>query len=707
MVTEQRINPQSTFPTIVEILRSRVVNQSIKQIDTFLLDKDGEKASLTYGALDQQARAIGAVLQASCLPGDRVLLLLPPGLAYIAAFFGCLYAGVIAVPAYPPRINRSLSRLQAIVTDAQATLALTTNSILSHVQHRFNEAPELKRLRWLESTSIEGNMGNEWRMPGITGDTLAFLQYTSGSTAAPKGVMVTHANLLHNSSLLYSSCGHSSESHMVSWLPPYHDLGLVFGVVQPLYGSFPVTLLSPFAFAQHPLRWLEAVSAFKATTTSAPTFAYDLCVDKVTPEQLKSLDLSSLQIALIGVERVRRATLERFAATFGPCGLRKNIFNVCYGLAEATLDVTFSQKGKAPIIYSVQKTGFEQNRVIVAEPAHEGSVELVSCGRVVGEQRIIIVDPHTGNQCQPEEIGEIWASGSSIAQGYWNRPEETQKTFRAYVQGHRDGPFLRTGDLGFISEGEIFVTGRIKDLIKIRGRNHYPQDIELTVEQSHPVLRSGCSAVSSIDIQEEERLVVVQEVKRHYQEVDLERSIEAIRQAVVHEHEVTPYAIALIRHGSILKTSSGKIQHYACKAAFLNDTFPFLKTVIFNDIPYDESQHTLTLDTLLEAEEDARRSLLESYLREQAAHYLRTRPSEIDTQTSLSFLGFDSLSGLELKGDIEDAFGVILPAGYFPLGPNISTLTTEILAQLPESLFSPEAALRPTANQSSEYPLSV
>lgn len=557
--------------TFVDLLCYRAQHQSDQTAYIFLQDGETEGDSLTYKELDRQARAIAARLQSLEVKGSRALLLYPAGLEFIAAFFGCLYAGVVAVPAYPPRRNQNMSRLQAIVASSQATIALTTTSLLGNIEGRFAEEPELTKLRWLVTNNIASDQAVAWQEPKVSRDTQAFLQYTSGSTGTPKGVMVSHGNLLHNSASIHKCFVHTPNSQGVIWLPLYHDMGLIGGVLQPLYGGFPVTLMSPVNFLQQPLRWLQAISRYKATTSGGPNFAYDLCIRKITPQQRVSLDLSSWEVAFTGAEPVRAETLDCFAATFKSCGFRKEAFHPCYGMAETTLLVSGSLKTAPPLVHQVDGAALEQNRVVATAGNRESTRAIVGCGQSWLDQKIVIVDPETLTVCPSDKVGEIWVSGLSVAQGYWNRPEETEQTFHAYLADTGEGPFLRTGDLGFLQDGELFVTGRIKDVIIIRGQNHYPQDIELTVEKSHPALRPGCGAAFAVEVKGEERLVVVQEVERSYlRKLNLNEVVENIRRAVAAEHALQVYATVLVKTGSIPKTSSGKIQRHTCRSGFLS-----------------------------------------------------------------------------------------------------------------------------------------
>ena len=562
------------YSTILDILHDRSQNLPNQTAYTFLPDGETESGSLTYQQLNTQVRAIAAHLQSFISPGDRILVVYPytAGLEFIASFFACICAGAIAVTSNPPLNNDAIAKLQERVESSQPKAILTTESFLQEIQAKLAKnpdlAPKLNQLPWIATDQISFSEAPHWVKPKIDQDTLAFFQYTSGSTGKPKGVMVTHSNILHNSEIIYQSFEHTPESQGVIWLPMFHDMGLIGGVIQPLYGGFPVTLMSPVALIQKPIRWLEAISQYKATTSGGPNFAYDLLSRQVTPEQLKSLDLSSWSVAFSGAEPVRAATLERFAETFAPCGFRTEAFYPCYGMAETTLYISGGTKTKPPIVKYVDAEALAENRVVVGG---EKSRAVVSCGWGWLGDEIVIVDPESYAPRSEAEVGEIWISGAGVGRGYWNQPEETEQTFNAFLADK--GPFLRTGDLGFLQDGELFITGRIKDVMILWGRYRYPQDIELTVERCHPALRSGCGAAFSVEAEDDERLIVVQEVERSYlRQLNVEEVVGAIRQAVAEEHTVEVYAITLLKTGSIPKTTSGKIQRRACRSQFLEGT---------------------------------------------------------------------------------------------------------------------------------------
>ncbi|MEI2579696.1 fatty acyl-AMP ligase [Scytonema sp. PRP1] len=578
--------------SLVDILIYRAQHQPEQTAYTFLGDGDKETARLTYQELDRQARALAAYLQSLGATNERALLVYPPGLEFVSAFFGCLYAGVIAIPVNPPRPNRSVSRLQAIVVDASASIALSTESFIDTIKRQITENPNLAKLNWVATCTIADERSSAWQGSTASSDTLAFLQYTSGSTGKPKGVMVSHKNLLSTSADIDCRWEHNSESVMVTWLPTFHDMGLIYGVLQPLYKGFPVHMMSPLSFIKRPYLWLKAMSRVRATHSCAPNFAYDLCVRKVAPEQRATLDLSNWGVAVNGSEPVRADVLRQFAQTFEPCGFKMTSFCPGYGLAEATLKVTTVRKGDLPTFYKVDAEALEQNQVIEATESQEKAYTLVGCGYSEIDAKIVIVNPKELTCCAPSEVGEIWVSSASVAGGYWRYPEETEKTFHAYLKDTGSGPFLRTGDLGFLKNGELFVTGRIKDVIIIRGSNYYPQDIELTVEQSHPALRAGCGAAFAVEVQSQERLVVVQEIERSYlHKLDVDEVVGNICQALKAEHELEPYATVLLKTGSLPKTSSGKIQRQTCRTQFLEKTLDYEHLVFGGGFLKEESSN--------------------------------------------------------------------------------------------------------------------
>ncbi|HEV2344044.1 MAG TPA: SDR family NAD(P)-dependent oxidoreductase, partial [Actinocrinis sp.] len=591
---------QAAARSFVDTLSLRAAQQSDQIAYRFLVtgDADGEIDQITFGELGRRARAVGGWLQERGFAGSRALLLYPPGLEFVRGYMGCLFGAVVAVPCPAPlsgQIRRALPRLRRLVADAGAEVVLTTGPILAALRAAADEVPELAALTWVATEEIPDDAHAAWRDPGLGPDSIAFLQYTSGSTSAPRGVMVSHGNLLDNQRVIAEALGHTSQrlaAHsgdlLVSWLPVFHDMGLIAGVLQPTYIGRTGTLMSALHFLQQPERWLTAVSTFRPHMSGGPNFSYELCVRRATPQLLERLDLSTWRVAFNGAEPVRAATLRRFAEAFAPAGFRSEAFYPCYGLAEATLMVSGGDVETAPAIGPAPA----QNPVEPeAGPGTGRERELVSCGRP--RMTVVIADPELGVPCADGEVGEIWVGGASVAAGYWNDPAKTDETFNARLADGRSG-FLRTGDLGFLRDGELYISGRRKDLLIIDGRNHYPQDLELTAEMAHPAVRPGCVAAFSVGNQDGgtdgggadgERPVLVAEVAA---QADAETgTIEtAIRRAVSEEHGLALRDVVLIQPGGIHKTSSGKIQRSATRKAYLEGTLALL------DLPKDEPQPT-------------------------------------------------------------------------------------------------------------------
>jgi amino acid adenylation domain-containing protein/FkbH-like protein len=664
---------------------------------TFLEDGETNEISLTYGQLELEARKIGHLLQSRGATGERVLLIYPQGLDYIAAFFGCLYAGAVAVPIYPPRPNRGLLRVQTIIEDSKAALALTTSDIESKLQTSIKDVAGEAALGLLATDDLPVGMAERWREPSIDGDTLAFIQYTSGSTSAPKGVMLSHNNLLRNQEAIRLAFRQTPDSIVVGWLPLYHDMGMIGNILQPLYLSGRSILMSPAAFLQSPIRWLKAISHYRATTSGGPNFAYDLCVLKTTPEQRATLDLSSWGVAFNGAEPIRESTLQRFAEAFAPHGFRREASYPCYGLAEATLLISADRKLPEPSCYRAQSAALEQNRVEESFAGEDDARALVSCGLPAPDTTIKIVDPKSLSPCSPGEIGEIWVSGPGVAQGYWNRAEETEQTFRAYLASDGQGPFLRTADLGFIKGGELFVTGRLKDLIIIRGRNHYPQDIELTVAQTLSNARPNCCAAFSVEAAGEERLVLVQEVERHCRDYDA--VIESIRRAVADEHEVEAYAIALLKPASIPKTSSGKIQRHACRRSFLEGTLNPVRQWQ-QPVTHPVRRSTSTKGAAQDLES------LKAWLAAELALSLGIAPTEIDAVTPVIRYGLDSLKSVDLLYKIESAFDTAVPLARLLEGASVAEIADTIFNSRTRNINEGNESPGPTPSDSTEAPVS-
>ena len=654
--------------SLVELLRRRAEQEPDKGLFAFLPNgEDGGAITLTCAELDRRARALAARLQGLGLTGQRALLLYPPGLGFVEAFCGCLYAGVVAVPAYPPRVNRPMTRLQSIVCDAHPSVVLTCALQSKDALRWESGVPELRGVHKL-ITDGEGEdldeLAGRWSDPGARPDTLAFLQYTSGSTATPKGVMITHGNLLENSSRIQVYFGATPMSCGVFWLPLFHDMGLIGGVIQTIYCGGSSTLFSPVHFLHRPIRWLQAISRTRATISGAPNFAYELCVERTTPEERAGLDLSCWRVAFNGAETVRPETLDRFARAFAPAGFRREAFLPCYGLAEATLLVSGGPSGSPPVVLTVDAEALGRGEV--AESSQTGqSKYLASSGEVAGGHRVVIVDPSTRIPCAADRIGEIWVSGPSVAESYWGRTAETQETLRASLSRGGVGSFLRTGDLGFLKNGMLFITGRLKDLIILRGRNVYPQDVEWTAERCHPALSAGGAAAFAIDVNGEERLAIVQEIKRHSDGVETEEVFAAIRQAITDQFDIEVHAIRLIRTLSLPRTSSGKVQRHLCRESFLAGSLEVVAEWTQLDAaapsqakkPSDPSERSNVATPIGPPSFDA----IVAWLTERISGPLAIRPDEVDTRKPLAGYGLGSLQAVRLASELEQWLGRKLP----------------------------------------------
>lgn len=678
------------------MVRHRAKHQRDDIAFTYLVDGEDDIVEMTNGELDRRARAIGAWLESHNLGGERALLLYPPGLEFITAFFGCLYAGVVAVPVYPPRRNRSLERIQAIADDAEAKVALTTDSVLERVEKLIDETPHLKELTWLATSHLRDETAEGWEMPDIHADTLAFLQYTSGSTGTPKGVMLDHANLVHNSALISHGFEHSRSDKGVYWLPSYHDMGLIGGILQPLYVGRPNVFMSPMSFLQRPLRWLQAITKYKGTTSGGPNFAYDLCVRKITDEQIEHLDLSTWEVAFNGAEPVRAETIEAFSKKFARCGFRREAFYPCYGLAEATLIVTGGWAKKPPVVCSFDAQALSEGRAdMVATDSPTGKT-LVGCGKNLPDQRVVIADPETRMPNPDGKVGEVWVAGPSVALGYWRRPDVNKEIFKARLAESGEGPFLRTGDLGFVREDELFITGRIKDLIILHGVNIYPQDVEQTVQDSHERLRADSGGVFLAEVEGQERLVVVQEVERH-RTANPEEIIGAIRRNVSRQHELGLDAVLLVKAGSVPKTTSGKIQRHACRDGYLNGTLAAVarwevgQGLVVSDpgskigaksvakpkraaaalspqgAPSGRNgKRPVCQKPTTSSSRDGAGKSIEEIVLEEVRRVAQERADGMDIDTPITELGMDSLERTEIVAALEERFGGRFPEEILP-----------------------------------------
>ncbi|ACE85089.1 non-ribosomal peptide synthetase [Cellvibrio japonicus] len=548
--------------TLAHALRAKAEYMPDSTALYFLNDQGDGARQLSYYELDRQARTIAAVIQTMASPGDRAILLFPSGVDYVAAFFGCLYAKVIAVPAYPPESVRPQhqARLASIIEDARPRLLLTDSVLLKPLQEAGQhllaklgaDAPE-----WLCVDTLDSVIAERWQKPNIDPGDIAFLQYTSGSTAQPKGVQVSHHNLVTNEWMIRQSFAIGDDDVIVSWLPLYHDMGLIGSLLQSIFSGIPCVLMSSNYFLERPVRWLEAISHYGGTISGGPDFAYRLCVERIGETALQQLNLSNWKVAFSGAEPIREDSLRLFSEKFSGCGFNSDKFFPCYGLAEATLFVTGGQRGRAPTLLEVDREALSRNHAVPGTGA-----TLVGCGRHQPGQEIRIVEPVRQIGLADGVVGEIWTSGPGIANGYWCNAEATAKAFV-----NLDGRiWLRTGDLGFLREGELFITGRLKDMLIVRGHNLYPQDIERTIEEEVEVVRKGRVAAYAVNFNGEEGIGIAAEISRKLQRlVPAQVLIDSIRQVVAEVFQEVPQQVALLNPGTLPKTSSGKLQRSACR----------------------------------------------------------------------------------------------------------------------------------------------
>jgi acyl-CoA synthetase (AMP-forming)/AMP-acid ligase II len=557
--------------TIVDVLLRHASERPEATAYVFLRD-NGEEQTLTFGQLASRAKAIAAELQKVASAGDRAILLYQPSLDFVEGILACFLARVVAVPVSPLRNAKELPRLLGILKDSAARLVMTNSATRNAASRTFGDAPLPGGASWLCTDTVPTSQADDFQVVRAGASALAFLQYTSGSTGHPKGVMVTHANLVHNETVIKTACGHDDSTVFVGWLPFYHDMGLIGNVFQPLFLGVKSVLMSPMTFLTTPAVWLRAISKHRATTSGGPNFAYELCVHKIVPEEIEGVDLSSWRVAFNGAEPVKAHVIDAFIQRFAAYGFRPEAFYPCYGLAEATLFVTGGSPAEPVVTMAVDAEELRQNRVVEQSGS---STVLVGCGRPNLGQSVVIVDPETLNVLPEGQVGEIWQSGDSVTFGYWGKPEQTHETFAARTADGQ-GPFMRTGDLGFLKNGELFVSGRLKDLIIIRGRNYYPDDLESAAYQRCQALRPGGAAAFTLSADgTETELVIVAELQRWYLpllDTNTHRTLVAdVRAQIADLFGLRLAHLVLINPGSMPKTSSGKLRRRHCRELFQSD----------------------------------------------------------------------------------------------------------------------------------------
>lgn len=672
-----RFFEEDTFRvTLPEILQNRAQIKPDQVAYIFLRDGEDDEETITYSRLHDAAVAIAQSLLEKAKPGDRALMLYPSGLEFVKALYACFYAGIIAVPAYPPRKNRSLDRILTLVKDSGSNIILATDDIRQASERAFSDVTELQNLPWISTNQINISSSPLLLFPSSQPSNLALLQYTSGSTGQPKGVMVTHQNIIRNAEYIRQSFSLTSKSVSVTWLPSFHDMGLIDGVLVPVYTGIIGVIIPPVSFLQKPVRWLKAISKYKGTHTGGPNFAFDHCVDGISEEEKKDLDLSSLDTLYCGAEPIRKSTFEKFESAFKNSGFKKEMFYPCYGMAETTLIISGPEQGRGPEYLGISAGSLELDKIVAVNADVPDVKYLVGVGYPWIDTKVRIVDPETRKAIGEDQVGEIWVSGSIVTAGYWEKPEETMTTFSAEIIGEEGTKYLRTGDLGFVHDGELFISGRLKDLIILRGRNYYPQDIEFFVEKCHDVLRANASAAFSVTVDEVERLVVVAEVERTaIRDLNVEEVCNAIRIKIAEEMELAVYAIQLLRTASILKTSSGKIQRKACRAAFLDKTLDVVGESILEQNENENIVKQPNVDL----------TILQAWLMTWIHIKLKIALERIDLNKPIVVYGLNSMKAISLQQDFLDKFGINFPPYLFFEKISLKELTERAYALIKES----------------------
>jgi acyl-CoA synthetase (AMP-forming)/AMP-acid ligase II/acyl carrier protein len=640
---------------ITEIFEKHAAAFPDKVIYSYLEDGFNESAGITYGKMCKQAKAIASVLQKKHKKGDRALMLFPSGIEFIVSLFGCFFAGIIGVPAYPPRKNRLFERFESIITDCRPALIMTTRKIRDDLQKNFSGEKCLQGIDFLVYEEVDEEMSSYWTDPGSNPGDIILLQYTSGSTGTPNGVMVSHQNIVQNSEFVKCAFGHDESLRGVNWLPGFHDMGLIGALIQPAYVGGSNAIIPPNAFLMRPMNWLRAISRYSAITAGGPNFALDFCSDRFKPEELEGVDLSSVRPFFCGAEPIRKETIDRFSETFSQYHFKADQIYPCYGLAESVLIVTGGELDKEPVYFWASTRDIEKGIVTEAKPGEPDARAFVSNGFPWQGTTVAIVHPESCKINPPGQVGEIWVSGPSVAQGYWNKPEETAKTFHAYLNDTGEGPFLRTGDLGFIHNGHLYISGRIKDLIIIRGLNHYPHDIERTAELAHEAQQTGSVAAFSVDVDNEERLVIVGEIKRTFlRGLKAEEVFEKIREAVALNHQLQVYSIVLIKTGTLPKTSSGKIQRQSAKKDFLHNELEIIANWPSAQSPPPSAQSPPPSP-----------EQIQDWLKAWMVKELKIPVQTIDIDKPITVYGLDSMKAVILARDAEDYFGIEWPLEMF------------------------------------------
>ena len=642
---------RSNPTTLVELVTQRSATMPERTAFTFLLDGEHAQQHLSYAALAIQARTVAAWLQQQHVGHEPVLILCPTGPEFIAAFFGCLFAGAIAVPLPTTAGRRSLPQVAAIAQHTKASVVLTSAATAAVCASQ----PALQHLNGQVVAQLDPALAATWQPQPINPTTTALLQYTSGSTAAPKGVMLSQRNLLANVAQISQRYALTSSAVSVFWLPLYHDMGLISSILAPIYVACRAILLPPAAFAEQPLRWLQAISQYQATISSAPDMAYRLCVERSKAEERSQLDLSAWRVAICGAEPVRSTTLARFASAFAAAGFRAEYFCPAYGLAEATLMVTARPDRSAPRTLMLDRQQLAQGQVI---PVTAGGQTFVSCGLPVADCEVAIVAPELQVRVAEQQLGEIWVRGPNVAAGYWNAPQASTETFGVTLTTGEAG-FLRTGDLGFLHAGELFIVGRMKDLLIVNGENYFPEDLEQHVAAAHEAALEGV-AIFAVDTGEREQIVLLLERRRVWYQATLAEQRRALadsaQRTVAQATGLWVDAVGLVAPGHLPRTTSGKIQRFRCREHFLAAQTAGIELFVYAQ----PAQTPVSLAAQLQAATPATSFIL-TFL----AQRLQCQIAALDLHQSLRDLGLGSLDAAMLRAQLAERFGIQVPLAWF------------------------------------------
>ncbi|MGB5928658.1 MAG: beta-ketoacyl synthase N-terminal-like domain-containing protein, partial [Cyclobacteriaceae bacterium] len=679
------------YQSFVDVVQSRSVQFASEKAFIFLEDGVSETDSITFGELDEKARSLAGHLYEQGYQDSKAMLIFPPGLDFIIAFMGCLYARVIVVPVQLPGKNKNLDGLENIVKDAAISLILTNEKALVAFDKNRGKSPVLSSIPVIKVEEVNDDNRIVHGQFEIQPDDLAFIQYTSGSTSEPKGVMISHNNVLDNVTAIRNAFGIAPGSTSVCWLPFYHDMGLIGNLFGSVFVCVTCVLMPPLTFMQSPQKWLHAITRYKANVTGAPNFGFDLCVDTIADEDLDQFDLSSLELVYNGAEPVKEETLRRFTDKFRIAGFRYEAFYPCYGMAETTLFVTGEHAGHSHITVDAKILETEK-RVVLVRAGKPGARTLVGCGNTYNDHEVAIVDTNFCSQLADGIVGEIWVSGQSNALGYWNKPELIDKAFNAHIKGRPEKAFLRTGDHGFYYNGSLFITGRIKDLVIIRGRNYYPQDIELTTEKAHEAIQVAGVAAFSVSSGRGEKVVVLAEIKRTaIRNIDEEEVFASIRRELLSKHELDVRDVVLVRPFSLPKTTSGKVRRFACREAYQENSLsevatyaPGERSDITEEVNHQSPEPVVGYGPIV------------AFLREKIAAHNQVNGQSVDVHAPLEQYGLDSLAAVKLSGELSRLTGMEIQPTIVYDYPSISQIASYLTGEEGKT----EKLLKPSTDHS-------